>query len=90
MLKDKEPPHPGEILLREFIEPNGLMPHRLAKDLGWPYSKLEKLMDGELNLSIDSAMELAEVLDMEPEFWVNLQSRWSTWKTNQPLVDDDL
>jgi len=47
-------------------------------------------MDGELNLSIDSAMELAEVLDMEPEFWVNLQSRWSTWKTNQPLVDDDL
>ena len=69
---EKEPPHPGEILLREFIEPNGLMPHRLAKDLGWPYSKLEKLMDGEINLTVDSAMELAEVLDMEPDFWVSL------------------
>ena len=90
MLKDKEPPHPGEILLREFIEPNGLMPHRLAKDLGWPYSKLEKLMDGRINLTVDSAMELAEVLDMEPDFWVSLQAKWSKWHDNQALVDENL
>ncbi len=90
MLKDKEPPHPGEILLREFIEPNNIAPHRLAKDLGWPYSKLEKLMDGEINLSIDSAMELAEVLDMEPDFWVNLQAKWSKWHDNQALIDENL
>jgi addiction module HigA family antidote len=90
MLMEKEPPHPGEILLREFIEPNGLMPHRLAKDLCWPYSKLEKLMDGEINLTVDSAMELAEVLDMEPDFWVSLQAKWSKWHDNQALVDENL
>lgn len=29
-------PHPGEILLHEFLEPMGLTQYRLAKEIGVP------------------------------------------------------
>ena len=89
MLMEKEPPHPGIILQREFIEPNGIAPHRLAKDLGWKYEDLEQFINGEINLSIKSAFDLAEILDMDPGFWLKLQTDWREWHENQ-LINSNL
>lgn len=76
MLRKKTPPHPGEILAREFVELQNIKPHKLAKDLGWTYGKLEKLMEGDMVITPTIAIELGEVLDIEPDFWVKLQSDW--------------
>ena len=89
MSKEKQPLHPGEILLREFIEPKEIQLHRLAKDLGWSFQELERLINGEASVTLDSAIELSEVLDVNPDFWLSLQKTWDDWFNNK-LIDSNL
>ena len=80
----KKPSHPGEVLKREFIEHCNIEPYKLAKDLGWNYGKLEELLNGEINLTISSAMDLSKTLDLDPEFWIKIQEEWDEWKLVNP------
>ena len=88
MSKEKQPLHPGEILLREFIEPKEIQLHRLAKDLGWSFQELERLINGEASVTVDSAIELSEVLDVNPDFWLSLQKTWDDWFNNKSIDSD--
>lgn len=89
MSKEKKPPHPGEILLREFIEPQEISTHRLAKDLCWDFEKLEAIIQGEENITEDEAFDLSEILDVNPDFWLNLQQTWDVYKEGTPSIDSD-
>ncbi|KAA0253617.1 addiction module antidote protein, HigA family, partial [Acidobacteria bacterium ACD] len=40
------PVHPGEILLAEFLEPNGLSQYRLARDLRVPPRRVNEIVLG--------------------------------------------
>jgi len=35
---------PGEILLKDFLEPMGISQYRLAKDTGMPHSRVSRLI----------------------------------------------
>ena len=39
-------PHPGEILLHEFLEPMGLTQYRLAKEIGVPQRHINEIVKG--------------------------------------------
>jgi len=80
MLPKKRPPtHPGEMLLKEFLEPLGLTQKVFAEHLGWTYARLNEIVNGRRNLSADSALTLGEALKTGPEFWLNLQRDWDLW-----------
>ena len=77
--KNREPTHPGEMLLEEFLKPCELTQQELAVHLGWTYARLNEIINGKRGVSADSALALADVFDMEPEFWINLQRDWDLW-----------
>ena len=80
MLPKKRPPtHPGEMLLKEFLEPLGLTQKTFAAHLGWTYARLNEVINGRRQVSADSALALGEALKTGPEFWLNLQRDWDLW-----------
>lgn len=84
MLPKKRPPtHPGEMLLKEFLEPMGITQKTFAAHLGWTYARLNEIVNGKRGVSAESALAFADAFDMEPEFWLNLQRDWELWHAMQ-------
>lgn len=69
----KNPVHPGEVLSELFLEPVGLTTGALAKRLGVPRTRIERLVKGETALTADTALRLSAFFGNTPEFWLNLQ-----------------
>lgn len=81
--KFRKPTHPGEMLLKEFLKPMKVSQKAFARHVGWTYARLNEIVHGKRGISADSALTLAEVFKMEPEFWLNLQSQWDLWQAKQ-------
>jgi len=76
---DKLPPiHPGEILRTEFLQPLNLSATKLAGYMGIaPTRVIAILSDSEKRtITADTALRLARVFKMSPEFWLILQSNY--------------
>jgi antitoxin HigA-1 len=69
-MKNLHNPHPGEILLTEFLEPVELTNYRLAKDLNIPESLIGKIVTGESRISPDTAIRLEMYFGMDASFWL--------------------
>ena len=76
MKQPKNPFHPGEILLEEFLEPMGLTQSAFADQLGWTKAKLNELIKGKRGITAETALDLAEALKTSPKVWMNLQATW--------------
>lgn len=72
----KNPFHPGEILLEEFLEPAGMTQAALAEELGWTAARLNELIKGKRGITAASALDLADVLGTSPKLWMNLQATY--------------
>ncbi len=68
--------HPGEILREEFLEPFGLTPYALAKAIGVPRTRIERVAREETSITADTALRLARYFGTSPEFWLNLQGSY--------------
>lgn len=77
--KNRPPTHPGEMLLKEFLEPSGITQLALARHLGWTYARLNEIINGRRGVTADSALALGDALGTGPEFWLNLQRDWNLW-----------
>jgi len=77
--KNRPPTHPGEMLLKEFIEPTGITQTKLAQHLKWPYARLNEIIKGKRGISPESALSLGEAWGTGPELWLNLQRDWDLW-----------
>jgi antitoxin HigA-1 len=73
-MKNLHNPHPGEILLTEFMEPFELTNYRLAKDLNIPESRIGKIVKGERRVTADTALRLEMYFGMDASFWLGLQN----------------
>ncbi|MCY4500352.1 MAG: HigA family addiction module antitoxin [Alphaproteobacteria bacterium] len=69
----KSPSHPGEVLTLLYLEPLDMSAPALAKRLGVPRTRIERLVKGETSLSVDTAMRLSKFFGNTAEFWTNLQ-----------------
>jgi antitoxin HigA-1 len=70
----KNPFHPGEILLEEFLTPAGLTQSAFADKLGWTRARLNELIKGKRGITAPAALDLAEALGTSPKLWMNLQA----------------
>ena len=76
MKQPKNPFHPGEILLEEFLEPMGMTQVALAEKLSWTKAKLNELIKGKRGITAETALDLSDVLGTSPKLWMNLQATW--------------
>lgn len=81
--KNRPPTHPGEMLLKEFLEPSCITQLELARHLGWTYARLNEIINGRRGISADSALALGDALGTGPEFWLNLQRDWNLWHSKR-------
>ena len=72
----KNPFHPGEILLEEFLEPVEITQTEFARKLGWTRARLNELIKGKRGITADAALDLAEVLGTSAKLWMNLQATY--------------
>ena len=70
------PIHPGEMLREEFLVPLELSAGKLAKALGVPRTRIERLIHEKTGLSIDTAARLARYFGTSAQMWINMQTSY--------------
>ncbi|MBO9193805.1 HigA family addiction module antidote protein [Rhizobium sp. 16-449-1b] len=65
--------HPGEVLRELYLAPLDLKPYSLAKKLGIPRTRIERIVAEKVGITTDTALRLAKFFNTTPEFWMNLQ-----------------
>jgi addiction module HigA family antidote len=68
--------HPGEILLEDFMKPLGISARQLAADIDVSPSRISELVHGTRPVTADTALRLGLFFQMEPRFWLNLQTEY--------------
>jgi addiction module HigA family antidote len=76
---DREPTHPGEMLREEFLIPMEMTQRELAAAIHVPYQRINELVNGKRGVTPSTALRLAKVFGMSPDFWMNLQLRWDLY-----------
>jgi addiction module HigA family antidote len=66
-------PTPGEILLKEFLEPMGITQYRLAKEIGVPQRRIGEIVAGNRAITADTGLRLARFFGTSEGFWTGLQ-----------------
>ena len=88
MAKNLLPPiHPGEVLLKEYLEPYGISQYRLAKDIHVPPRRINEIVRGLRSISADTSLRLARYFATSERFWLNLQMRYDLEVQKDQLGD---
>lgn len=77
------PPHPGEILRADYLEPLGLSVTEAARALGVTRKTLSAILNARAGISPAMAHRLSKALGTTPEFWVNLQMQYDLWQARK-------
>lgn len=78
---DREPTHPGEMLLEEFLIPMSITQRELADAIHVPYQRVNELVNGKRGVTPSTALRLARFFKVSPDLWLNLQVKWDLYKT---------
>lgn len=81
------PPHPGEVVRRQCLEPLGLTVTEAAKGLGVSRNTLSMLLNGRLGISPEMAIRLSRGFGGSPESWLTQQMQYDLWKARQREAD---
>ena len=75
-----DPPHPGEIVRYECLEPLGLTVTRAAEGLGVTRQTLSDLVNEKSGISAEMAVRLSKAFGSTPETWLGLQMAYDLWQ----------
>lgn len=72
----QNPMHPGEILQELYLAPLGISAIALARRIGVPRTRIERLVKGSTRMTPDTALRLSKVFSTTPEYWMNMQANY--------------
>ena len=84
----REPTHPGEMLLEEFLNPMGLTQRALADGIRVPYQRVNEIVNGRRGITPGTALRLAKFFGNSEGFWMNLQLRWDLYQARRSEEHD--
>ncbi len=80
MLPTHRPPtHPGEMLLKEFLEPIGVSQVDAAARMNIPFQRLNAIVNGRRSVTAETALLLEALTCWDAEIWLRLQAKWDLW-----------
>lgn len=79
--------HPGEILLKDWLEPMGITQYALAKAIQVPRRRINEIVQGHRAITADTATRLAAFFGVEAEGWMALQAHYDTQIVSERLSD---
>ena len=85
-LQQYNPPHPGALIYRTYIEPFAqITANKIADRLSVAHSTFNRLLNGHAGVSPEMAVRLSEVLGGSAESWLALQDGYDLWKARQTV-----
>jgi addiction module HigA family antidote len=82
------PIHPGEVLREEFLQPMNLSAGHVAKAIGVPRTRIERLAKEQVELTPDTALRLARYFGTSAVFWMAIQSRYALETAGDAVADE--
>jgi addiction module HigA family antidote len=76
MIKIKNPPHPGEILLEDFLKPLGISQNAFAKHIKVPFRRINEIVNGKRSVTPETAQLFAMAFGTTVEVWLGLQMQY--------------
>jgi len=65
------------------IETLNITQAEFRKYLGWPYARLNEIVNKHRGVTADSALAFGEALGTGVIFWLNLQRDWELWHSER-------
>ena len=87
MTREVKWPHPGEILMEEWLAPMGLSQYALAKAIDVPPRRINEIVKGLRGITADTALRLAAFFGTDAQSWINLQSDYDLAMARDTMVD---
>lgn len=81
-------PHPGEILLEEFLKPMAITPYRLAKSIGIPQTRVGEILAGRRSITADTGLRLSRFFGTSEGFWTGLQDDYDRAMTKDQIGEE--
>jgi addiction module HigA family antidote len=87
MTREVKWPHPGEILMEEWLAPMGLSQYALAKAIDVPPRRINEIVKGLRGITADTALRLAAFFGTDAQSWVNLQTDYDLATARDTMVE---
>lgn len=81
------PIHPGEILMEDFIRGFAITQNKLAVSIGVPPRRINEIVHGKRGITADTALRLGRYFGVDPQFWLNLQTRYELEVAQDSLAE---
>ena len=81
-------PHPGEILLEEFIVPMGLSQNGLARAIAVPPRRINEIVLGKRAVTADTDLRLARYFGLSEGFFLGLQVDYELMERRREIAAD--
>jgi addiction module HigA family antidote len=80
-------PHPGEILMEEFLKPMELSQTALARAIGVPPRRINEIVLGKRAVTADTDLRLARYFKMSDGFFLVLQTDFELMQRRREIGD---
>ena len=77
------PPHPGEVVKMDCLEPLGLSVERAAQGLSVPSQELADIVSEKAGISAEMSFRLSKALGSTPETWLRMQMAYDLWQIGE-------
>ncbi|HRW59737.1 MAG TPA: HigA family addiction module antitoxin [Defluviicoccus sp.] len=78
-------PHPGEILLEDFLKPMGLSQNALARAVHVPPRRINELVLGKRSVTADTDLRLARYLGISEGVFLGLQNDYDLMERRRQI-----
>ena len=85
MPKKLVPMHPGEVRREEFLVPLKPSAGGLARKMGVPRTRIERIAEETTGITVDTALRLSKALGTTPQLWLNLQNDYDLQMATRAL-----
>lgn len=78
--------HPGEILLEDFMKPNGLTKNALATRIGVPATRIGEITLKRRGITGDTDIRLSRYFGTTEGYWLRLQNAYDLEEARRNLA----
>jgi antitoxin HigA-1 len=78
-------PHPGEILMEDFLKPMNLSQTALARAIGVPPRRINEIVLGKRAITADTDLRLARYFRMSDGFFLGLQTDYELMERRRKI-----
>lgn len=79
----REPTTVGEMLTEEFLKPLNITQKQLGEILQLSRKTINDICKNRRRCTLDEAIKLADLFELDPDFWINLQATHDRWEARQ-------